>query len=288
MILEGKTLSAQVRGTLQKRIEICLQKSGRAPKLAGIGWEGGFASYLYLKKEIEAAQKLGIRTQLIEISETDSQEELLKILTDLGNDNAVDAVLIPKPLPKRLDTPQIWQAVAAAQDIDGSSTLNTGRLFLCKTSEEITNMDGFAPCTAKAVMELLKYHKISLSGVETAVIGRSSTVGKPVAHMLACENATVKICHSRTKDLKASLAQCDLIICAIGKARFLKVDMVKNGAVVIDVGTNQDENGVYCGDVDYDEVSKKATVSPVPGGVGPLTLTYLLENIIIAAERKIK
>ena len=289
MILEGKTLSAQIRQTLSARVQFCSQKLGRPLKLAGIGWKGGYASYLYLKKELEAAEKLGIQGQLIEFAEDTSLEKFLNIIKTACISDGTDAVLIPKPLPKHLDVPAVWEALDAAKDIDGASALNTGRLFLCKTSKEIDDMQGFTPCTAKAVLQLLKYHKIPLSGAEVAVIGRSSTVGKPAAHMLTCENATVKILHSRTKDIKASLAQADIVVCAIGSPRFLKADMIKTGAIVVDVGTNEDENGVYCGDVDYDNVVKTASaVSPVPGGVGPLTLTGLLENIVIAAERKIK
>jgi methylenetetrahydrofolate dehydrogenase (NADP+)/methenyltetrahydrofolate cyclohydrolase len=289
MILEGKTLSSQIRQTLSARAQACSQKLGRPLKLAGIGWQGGYASFLYMKKEIEAAEKIGIKGQIFEISENMAETEFLELISTLSEDAAVDAVLIPKPLPKHLDTPRVWEALDAAKDIDGSGALNAGRLFLCKTAAEVEKMQGFVPCTAKAVIELLKYHKIPLAGVEIAVIGRSSTVGKPAAHMLTCENGIVKICHSKTKDIKASLANCDIVVCAIGSARFLKADMIKEGAVVIDVGTNQDSGGVYCGDVDYDEVSQKASsVSPVPGGVGPLTLTFLLENIIIAGERKIQ
>jgi methylenetetrahydrofolate dehydrogenase (NADP+)/methenyltetrahydrofolate cyclohydrolase len=258
-------------------------------KLAGIGWQGGYASYLYLKKELEAAQKLGISGELIEFNPQTTAEDFINIIKKTCADTGADAVLIPKPLPKHLDIPAVWEALDAAKDIDGASALNAGRLFLCKTAKEIEDMRGFAPCTAKAVVELLKYHKIPLAGAEAAVIGRSSTVGKPAAHMLTCENATVKILHSKTKDMEASLASADIVVCAIGSPRFLKAGMVRAGAVVVDVGTNEDENGVYCGDVDYDNVVKIAgAVSPVPGGVGPLTLTYLLENIIISAERKLK
>ena len=289
MILEGKTLSNQIRGGLGARLQNCVEKLGRPVKLAGIGWQGGYASYLYLKKELESAEKIGVKTQLFEFNETTSLEDFLKLLNQVTSDSSIDAVLIPKPLPKHLDVPQVWEALPADKDIDGASALNTGRLFLCKTSREIAAMQGFAPATAKAVLELLKYHKIPLAGAEAAVIGRSSTVGKPAAHMLTCENATVKTLHSRTKDIKASLAQADIVVCAIGAPRFLKADMIKPGAVVIDVGTNEDEHGVYCGDVDYDNVVKVASaVSPVPGGIGPLTLTALLENIVISAERKVK
>ena len=287
MILEGKTLSAQMRQTLAARVQNCAQKLGRPVKLAGVGWKGGYASYLYLKKELEAAEKIGIQGQLLEFAEVIKFDDFIKLIKQLSADESIDAVLVPKPLPRHLDLPQTWEALDAAKDIDGASALNTGRLFLCKNTKEIEAMEGFAPCTARAVMQLLKYHKIPLAGAEAAVIGRSSTVGKPAAHMLTCENATVKILHSRTKDIKASLSSADIIVCAIGSPRFLKADMVKPGTVVVDVGTNEDENGHYCGDVDYDNVIKTASsVSPVPGGVGPLTLTALLENIVIAAERK--
>ncbi|MDR0734883.1 MAG: bifunctional 5,10-methylenetetrahydrofolate dehydrogenase/5,10-methenyltetrahydrofolate cyclohydrolase [Elusimicrobiota bacterium] len=289
MLLEGKTLSSQIRRTLGARAQFCSRKLGRPLKLAGIGWEGGYASYLYLKKELEAAQKLGISGELIEFNPRTAPEDFINLIKKTCAHESVDAVLIPKPLPKHLDIPAVWEALDAAKDIDGASTLNTGRLFLCKTAAELAAMRGFAPCTAKAVVELLKYHKIPLAGAEIAVIGRSSTVGKPAAHMLTCENATVKILHSKTKDIKASLAGADIVVCAIGSPRFLKADMLRAGAIVVDVGTNEDENGVYCGDVDYDNVAKIAgAISPVPGGVGPLTLTYLLENIIISAERKLK
>ncbi|MDR0953008.1 MAG: bifunctional 5,10-methylenetetrahydrofolate dehydrogenase/5,10-methenyltetrahydrofolate cyclohydrolase [Elusimicrobiota bacterium] len=289
MILEGKTLSTQIRSTLKSRIEACQQKLGRPLKLVGVAWQGGYASYLYLKKEVEAAAKLGVQGQVVDIEQNTTLEDFVNLIKKLSADDNIDAILIPKPLPKHLDTPAAWEALDPAKDIDGAAVLNIGRLFLCKTASEIENMQDFAPCTAKAVLKLLEYHKIPLSGVETAVIGRSGTVGKPAAHMLTCQNATVKICHSKTKDIKASLSSCDIVICAIGSPRFLKADMIKEGAVVVDVGTNEDENGCYCGDVDYEAVSKKASaISPVPGGVGPLTLTFLLENIVIAAERKIK
>jgi methylenetetrahydrofolate dehydrogenase (NADP+)/methenyltetrahydrofolate cyclohydrolase len=289
MELEGKSLSSQIRQTLAPRVQVCQQKLGRPLKLAGIGWQGGYASYLYLKKEIEAAEKLGIKGEIHELKDTTSPADLVALIKKLAADESVDAILIPKPLPKNLDNPQTWAALPPQKDIDGSGTLNAGFLFLCKNAKEIEEMQGFAPCTAAAVLRLLKYHKIPLAGSEIAVIGRSSTVGKPAAHMLTCENATVKICHSKTKDIRASLSQADVVVCAIGVPRFLKAEMIKTGAIVVDVGTNQDANSVYCGDVDYEDVIKKASsVSPVPGGVGPLTLTGLLENIVICAERKLK
>ncbi|WP_424244977.1 methylenetetrahydrofolate dehydrogenase (NADP+)/methenyltetrahydrofolate cyclohydrolase [Elusimicrobium posterum] len=289
MILEGKTLAKQIRESLPSRAEACKNALGRPLKLVGIGWAADYASYLYLKKELEAAEKTGVATEIIDIQETTTEAEFEAIIKKVSQDDTVDAVLVPKPLPKHLNTARIWENFPADKDIDGSSTLNMGRLFMCKSWDEVSAMQGFAPCTAMAVMRLLEFHKIDLKGKEVAVLGRSATVGKPLAHMVSCKDATVKICHSRTADITASLSQEAIVISAIGKARFLKDTMIPEGIVVVDVGTNQDENGVFCGDVDYEPVSKKAaSVSPVPGGVGPITLACLLENIIISGERKIK
>lgn len=288
MILEGKTLAKQIRESLPERAQICKERLGRTLKLVGIGWAADYASYVYLKKELDAAQKTGVDTEIIDIDENTTLSKFTEIIKKVSADDSVDAVLIPKPLPKHLNTPQVWEALAADKDIDGASTLNMGRLFMCKSWSEVRDMEGFAPCTAVAVMRLLEFHNIELKGKEVAVLGRSSTVGKPLAHMISCKDATVKICHSRTADLTDSLKNESVIISAIGKARFLKEDMIPAGSIIVDVGTNQDENGVFCGDVDFDPVSQKAaSVSPVPGGVGPTTLACLLENIIISGERKV-
>ncbi|MCL2888309.1 MAG: bifunctional 5,10-methylenetetrahydrofolate dehydrogenase/5,10-methenyltetrahydrofolate cyclohydrolase [Elusimicrobia bacterium] len=286
MILEGKTLAALIRDTLPARAAVCAQKLGRKPKLAGIGWAADYGSYVYLKKEVEAAQKTGIDAQVIDITENTTHAEFLQIIKNLSSSRTIDALLVPKPLPKHLNTLEVWENLAAEKDIDGSSVLSMGRLFMCKNWKEVETMRGFPPATAMAVMKLLEHYKINLSGAEVAVIGRSATVGKPLAHMLTCKDATVKICHSRTKDLAAALQNSDIVISAIGKARFVKSSMIKNGAVVIDVGTNQDAQGVFCGDVDFEDVKNKASqITPVPGGVGPVTLACLLENIIISVER---
>ncbi len=289
-ILEGKTLAAEIRNTLGARAAAAAAALGRPLKITGIGWAGdgaGYASYVYLKKEMEAAAKTGVSTEIFDITENTTAADFLELVKNISSDECVDAILIPRPLPKHLDVPVIWENLSAEKDIDGAATLNMGRLFECKNWTDVKNMSGFVPCTALAVMRLLEFHKIDLSGKEVAVIGRSAIVGRPLAHMVVCKDASVTICHSRTVDLPKVLNRADIVISAIGKARFVKENMVRPGAIVIDVGTNQDENGVFCGDVDFDAVIRKADTTPVPGGVGPVTLACLLENIVLSAERRV-
>jgi len=240
-----------------------------------------------VRKQI--AYALFTYAQIVDISEKTTLPEFVKIIKGLSSDKTIDAILVPKPLPPHLNAEEAWENLAAEKDIDGSSVLSMGRLFMCKNWKEVETMHGFPPATAMAVMRLLEHYKINLSGVEVSVIGRSATVGKPLAHMLTCKDATVKICHSRTKNLAAALQNSDIVISAIGKARFVKKDMIKQGAIVIDVGTNQDDKGVFCGDVDFEDVKTKASrITPVPGGVGPVTLACLLENIIISVSRRLE
>ncbi|WP_428897539.1 bifunctional 5,10-methylenetetrahydrofolate dehydrogenase/5,10-methenyltetrahydrofolate cyclohydrolase [Parelusimicrobium proximum] len=290
-ILEGKTLAKKIRESLPARVEQIKSSFGRAPKVTGIGWGhgGGMASYMYLHKEMQAAQKTGIETEIIEVTEDTAPEAFLEIVRRLSADDSVDAILIPRPLPPQLNSLDFLETLNADKDIDGAATLNMGRLFSSKTWKEAEAMKGFVPCTALAVVRMLEHYEIPLKGKDIVVLGRSNTVGKPLAHMLTCKDATVTICHSRTTDLPEIMKRAEIVVSAIGKARFVKEDMIGVGATVIDVGTNEDENGVYCGDVDYDNVSKVASqLTPVPGGVGPVTLALLLENIVKAVERKIK
>jgi len=289
MILEGKTLAKNIREALPARAEAVAKKLGRPIRMVGIGFaKAAYCDFLYLQKEVEAAKKTGINAEIVDLDENITYDKFLAIIKQLSADNNVDAILIPKPLPKHLDTLELWENIAPAKDIDGAATLNMGRLFVCKNWKEVTAMQGFAPATAMAAVRLLEHYNIEVAGKEVAVIGRSATVGKPLAHMLTCKDATVKICHSKTKDLKNSLKDCEIVLCAVGKARFLKKDMLRPGAIVIDIGTNQDENGVFCGDVDFENVKDAASsITPVPGGVGPVTLAILLENIILSGSRKI-
>ena len=202
--------------------------------------------------------------------------------------NTIDALLIARPLPPQLNDLDIAANINPAQDIDGSGLISMGRLFMCKTWQQIENLQTFIPCCPKAVMRLLDYHKIILEGKKVAVIGRSNTVGSPLAKMLTAKNATVTLCHSKTKELKEITLNSDIVISAAGKINLIKKDFVKKGTILIDVATVVNEQGKCVGDMDFENLKDICAISPVPGGVGPVTLACLLENIIISAERKIK
>ena len=288
VILEGKTLAAQIKESLKARVQNISQTLNRPPRLVGLSWQGDFGGYLYLTREVKAARVLGMRADIVELDENTSPKDFIMLLGKIYGDESIDALLIPRPLPPALNDLDIAPLINAAQDIDGASLESMGRLFMCKTWQQVTQLKTFIPCCPLAVMRLLEYHKIVLEGKNIAVIGRSNTVGGPLAKMLTCANATVTLCHTKTKNLKEILLRQDIVISATGNAKFVKADMVAKKAVVIDVGTNLDENGKLCGDCDFEAISQINPISPVPGGVGPLTLANLLENIVLSAERKIK
>lgn len=287
-ILEGKTLAAQIRETLPQRAKAVTQGLGRAPRLVGVSWRGDYAGFLYLTKEVNAARKTGIQADIVLVDETTAAADFIKLLAKIYDDPSVDALLIPRPLPPVLNALDIAMLINPAQDIDGAGLVSMGRLFMCKSWADVLKLDSFVPCCPLAVMRLLEYHKIELSGKKVGVIGRSNTVGGPLAKMLMCKDATVTICHTKTKDLSEVLLEQDIVVSAAGDARFIKKDMVKKGTILIDVGTNQDENGIFCGDIDFENIKDSCALSPVPGGVGPVTLACLLEHILCAAERKLK
>lgn len=288
VILEGKTLAEQIKASLKQRVTAVTLALGREPRLIGISWKGDYGGYLYLTKEVKAARALGIHADIVELDENTSPKDFIMLLGKVYGDETIDALLIPRPLPPALNDLDIAPLINPSQDIDGASLVSMGRLFMCKTWQQVKALETFVPCCALAVMRLLAYHEIILEGKKVAVIGRSNTVGGPLAKMLTCANATVTLCHTKTKDLKGILINQDIIVSATGNARFIKADMVAKNAVVIDVGTNLDENGKLCGDCDFEAISQNSSISPVPGGVGPLTLANLLENIVLSSERKIK
>ena len=287
-ILEGKTLAAQIREALPQRARAATERLGRAPRLVGVSWRGDYAGLLYLTKEVNAARKTGIQADIVLVDENTASADFIKLLAKIYDDPSVDALLIPRPLPPVLNALDIAMLINPAQDIDGAGLVSMGRLFMCKSWADVLKLDSFVPCCPLAVMRLLEYHKIELSGKKVGVIGRSNTVGGPLAKMLMCKDATVTICHTKTKDLSEVLLEQDIVVSAAGKARFIKKDMVKKGTILIDVGTNQDENGIFCGDIDFENIKDSCALSPVPGGVGPVTLACLLEHILRAAERKLK
>lgn len=285
MILEGRTLAQSIREPLLQRAEGVRQKLGRTLHLCAIGSTEDYGAYTYLHKEVSAAEKLGIKTKIFKVDNHTPIEEFLALVKRLSQDPKVDAILIPRPLPAHLAATDYATHLAPQKDIDGMSALNVGHLFLCKTWSEVGNLKGFVPCTAMAVIKLLNYYHIDITGKEVAVIGRSSTVGRPLAHLLTCQNATVTLCHTHT-DLPRALKDADVICTAAGTPGLLKATWLKEGAVVIDISTNWHNNRL-CGDANEQELAQRnLSYSPVPGGVGPVTLAVLLENIILCGERR--
>ena len=288
MILEGKTLAAHIRAPLAQRAEAVRQKLGRPISLFAIGSTDDYGAYVYLKKEVQAAQNLGVHTQVHEVNNATPADAFLRVLQHASSPPDIDAILIPRPLPPALAQSGFTRFIAPEKDIDGMSHISAGNLFLCKTWEDVEHLPTFVPCTALAVIRLLDAHGIDPQGKEAAVIGRSPTVGRPLAHLLTCRNATVKICHTFTQDLAGSLQQADLVCAAAGHPGLLSESHVKAGATVIDIATNLDAHGQLCGDACTQALLKRGChVSPVPGGVGPVTLACLLENIILSGERKL-
>lgn len=284
MILEGKTLASQIRESLAQRAAVVRQKIGRPITLAAIGTTDDYGAYVYLKKEVAVAEKIGLKTQIFEVNNTTTAQSFVTLVKRLSQDENTDAILIPRPLPAHLAATDYAAYLAPQKDVDGMSNVNMGNLFLCKTWDEISALPGFVPCTAMAVVRLLEFYRVELSGKEIAVIGRSSTVGRPLAHLLTCKNATVKICHRQT-DLPRAVKDADIICSAAGTAGLLKANWLKPGATVIDISTNWHNNRLI-GDADPDALEQRGiNYSPVPGGVGPVTLAVLLENMVRSKER---
>lgn len=287
-ILEGKSLANRIKEKLAEKISVLKNKYGKTPFLYAVDTNYDRSSGIYLEKEIKVCHKLGIKTHREKIMPEISVENFKNLLKTFSADKKCDAILVPHPLPKHLTDISIWEHLNPDKDIDGVSVMNKGRLFACKSFAEIENGDFFVPCTAMAVVELIRHYDINISGKKVTVLGRSTTVGRPLAHMLTALDATVTLCHSKTKNLPEILQNSAIVISAIGRARFIKAEMVRSDTIIMDVGTNTDNAGIFCGDVDYGEVSKKVSaITPVPGGVGPVTLAYLIRNIVHSAYKSV-
>ena len=266
-IIDGKAIAAQYRAKLKEQIA----QSDKTPGLAVVIVGTDPASQIYVRNKIKACGELGIRSYSYELPEETSQADLEQLLDTLGQNEQVDGILLQLPLPNHLDSEAASAHIPFEKDVDGFSAQNLGLLM--------QNKADVVACTPLGVMKMLEYEGIELSGKHAVVIGRSETVGKPMAMLLLNANATVTVCHSKTKDLKEVCKQADILVSAVGKAHFVTEDMVKEGAVVIDVGMNRDVNGKLCGDVDFDNVKEKTSyITPVPGGVGPMTITMLMHN----------
>lgn len=282
MIISGKELSAKLKAEMAERVATFPAEYGRVPHLVVIlvGEDPGSVSYV--KGKAKASAEVGIRNTTIRRPDTITEDELLGMIAELNADDGVDGILVQLPLPKHIDEDKIIAAIDKSKDVDGFHPLNVAALW---QKQPCT-----LPCTPKGIIKMLKSAGVEISGREAVVIGRSNIVGLPVSKLLLDENATVTIAHSRTKNLGEVTRRADILVVAIGRPKFVKADMVKEGAVVIDVGVNRDpETGKLCGDVDFAAIEPKASViTPVPGGVGPMTICCLMENTIECFQRRIK
>ena len=280
-ILDGKVASATVKNSLKLEVEE-LKKQGINPKLAVIMVGNDPSSKIYVRNKSISCMELGIEYEEFLLDEKTTMEELLKLIDKLNNDDSVHGILLQSPIPKDLDINEAFRRIIPSKDVDGFNPTNVGKLCL--------GQDTFVSCTPFGIIKILELNNIEIEGKHAVIIGRSNIVGKPMIQCLLNKNATVTVCHSRTSNLKEIAKQADILVVAIGKAKFVTKDMVKENAVVIDVGINRDENtGKICGDVDYDEVSKVASyITPVPGGIGPMTIAMLMNNIVKAAKQSKK
>lgn len=277
-IIDGRVVSASVKENVKKEV-LALRERGIDVGLAVIIVGNNPASEVYVANKEKACKELGINSYRYSLPETTTQEELLYLINSLNTDDTVNGILCQLPLPKHLDEKAVINSISSEKDVDAFHPVNVGKIM-------IGDYD-FLPCTPAGIMEMLKYYKIETDGKRCVVVGRSNIVGKPMSMLMLHSNATVTVCHSHTKRLSQICKTADILIVAIGKAKFVTADMVKQGAVVIDVGMNRDENRKLCGDVNFEEVSQKASaITPVPGGVGPMTIAMLMKNTLTAAKKQ--
>jgi methylenetetrahydrofolate dehydrogenase (NADP+) / methenyltetrahydrofolate cyclohydrolase len=276
-LIDGNALSRQLRADVSARVT-ALKARGITPGLAVVLVGDNPASQVYVRNKVKACEDTGMHSVLERWPATLSEAELLARVEALNHDATIHGILVQLPLPAHIDAQKVIEAISPAKDVDGFHIASAGALM--------TGMPGFWPCTPYGCMKMLESIGYELKGKHAVVIGRSNIVGKPMALMLLQQNATVTICHSGTKDLKALTLQADVIVAAVGKRNVLTADMVKPGAVVLDVGMNRNDEGKLCGDVDFDGVKEVAGwITPVPGGVGPMTITMLMVNTLESAER---
>ena len=277
-LLNGKELAQKLQQEMTQEVTE-LKEKGLQPGLAVILVGEDPASQVYVRNKERAANNIGMYSVVYRLPETTSEADLITKIEELNHDDKVHGILVQLPLPKHIDEDLVLDTIDPAKDVDGFHPMNLGNLFAGKPT--------MIPCTPAGIMELIKLSGLDLAGKNAVIIGRSNIVGKPMAHLLLQANATVTICHSKTKDLPKVAKQADVLVVAIGRANFVTADFVKEGAVVIDVGINRDENNKLTGDVKFDEVAPLTSyITPVPGGVGPMTITMLMRQTIDAAKRK--
>ncbi|MDL2059173.1 bifunctional methylenetetrahydrofolate dehydrogenase/methenyltetrahydrofolate cyclohydrolase FolD [Mesosutterella sp. AGMB02718] len=277
-IIDGKAIAARIRSQLKPRVE-ALKQQGHEPSLAVVLVGSNQASQVYVRNKVRACADTGIRSIEKRLPENTSEAELLGIIDALNKDPDVDGILVQLPLPRHISSLKVIDAISADKDVDGFHVVNAGRLLVGRP--------GLRPCTPFGIMKMLEASGVSCEGKRAVVVGRSNIVGKPMALMLLEKNATVSIAHSHTADLRALCREADILVAAVGRAKIIDASYVKEGAVVIDVGMNRDENGRLCGDVDTASAADKASyITPVPGGVGPMTIAMLLANTVEAASAR--
>lgn len=275
-IIDGKAVSASVRERIKNEVE-SLKKGGKETGLAVIIVGNDPASKVYVNNKKKGCAEVGINSYEYALPEETTTEELLTLINKLNGDSKVDGILCQLPLPKHIDEKIVINSIAPEKDVDAFHPVNTGHIMIGDYS--------FLPCTPAGIIEMLKFYNIEISGKECVVIGRSNIVGKPMAMLLLHNSGTVTICHSKTQNLAEVCRRADILVAAVGKANFVTADMVKDGAVVIDVGMNRNAEGKLCGDVDFEGVKDKCSfITPVPGGVGPMTITMLLNNTLTASK----
>ena len=276
IVIDGKRLAQETRANLKIKCEQ-LKEDGIKPKLAVIMVGNDKASQVYVRNKSKACQEIGIEFEEFLLDENTKQEELINLIKKLNIDDSIHGILLQSPIPQGLDINEAFRTIAPEKDVDGFNPINVGKLCL--------NQDTFVSCTPYGIMKMFEAYDIDLTGKNVVIIGRSNIVGKPLIQCCLNKNATVTVCHSKTKDLKWHTQNADIVIAAIGKSKFVTADMVKDNAVIIDVGINRGDDGKLTGDVDFENVSKKVSyITPVPGGVGPMTIAMLMNNVIKACK----
>lgn len=278
VLIDGKALAVKMRQELCEQVRQFRSERGKEIGLAVVLVGDNQASQVYVRNKIKACEEVGIRSYSYHLPEETGEEQLLSLIDELVSDPNIHGILVQLPLPKHIDEKKVLRRIPASKDVDGFCAENVGNLAM--------NRETIVACTPYGVMKMLEHYGIDPKGKNAVVLGRSNIVGKPMAMLLLNADATVTVCHSKTKDLIKICSEADILVVAIGRAKFVQADMVKEGAVVIDVGMDRDENGKLCGDVDFERVKDKVSyITPVPGGVGPMTITMLLYNTVLAALR---
>ncbi len=287
-ILEGKSLAQDIHCQTAKIALDFFKKTGRKPSLAIINYYEDSPSAYYMRLKVKKAVELGIDVKVFKPQNIRDKTYFIDLVKKLGLDPTIDAIMVERPLPDGFDDNQFWDILNPSKDVDGLSSVNMGRLFITRDISDVMNYSFFVPQTAFACIKLLQYYSIDVKGKKVCVVGRSSVVGKPLAIMLSLMDATVTLCHSKTEDISWHLKNSDMIFVAVGKARFINKSMISSNQIIVDIGTNIDENERIVGDVDFEDVKDNVlAITPVPGGVGPVTLACLLNAAVRAAQNAI-